>query len=121
MTMRMCLIAIGTRMPAWVKAGFDEYAVRFPRECPLQLLEIPAGKRGKQGGLERLVREEGERILAAVPKGARLIARPSILSITAICGLPWKSWKILRLPRCVLFPAGCRPTGGGHRLPHRNG
>ena len=72
--MRMCLIAVGARMPAWVKAGFDQYAVRFPRECPLQLLEIPAGKRGKQGVLERLVREEGERILAAVPKGARLIA-----------------------------------------------
>jgi 23S rRNA (pseudouridine1915-N3)-methyltransferase len=72
--MRMFLIAVGTRMSAWVKAGFDEYAVRFPRECPLQLLEIPAGKRGKSGILERLVREEGERILAAVPKGARLIA-----------------------------------------------
>ncbi|MFO1432162.1 MAG: 23S rRNA (pseudouridine(1915)-N(3))-methyltransferase RlmH [Candidatus Competibacteraceae bacterium] len=72
--MRMCLLAVGTRMPAWVKAGFDEYAVRFPRECPLQLLEIPAGKRSKPGLLERLVREEGARILAAAPKGARLIA-----------------------------------------------
>lgn len=72
--MRICLIAVGTRMPAWVKAGFAEYAVRFPRECPLQLLEIPAGKRGKQVVLERLLQEEGERILAAVPKGARLIA-----------------------------------------------
>ena len=72
--MRIYLIAVGARMPAWVKAGFAEYAVRFPRECQLELLEIPAGKRGKQGILERLLREEGERILAAVPKGAGLIA-----------------------------------------------
>lgn len=72
--MRLYLITVGTRVPAWVKAGFGEYAVRFPRECPLQLLEIPAGKRSKQGIIERLVREEGERMLAAVPKGARLIA-----------------------------------------------
>jgi 23S rRNA (pseudouridine1915-N3)-methyltransferase len=72
--MRIYLIAVGARMPAWVKAGFTGYAVRFPRECQLELLEIPAGKRGKQGVLERLLREEGERILAAVPKGARLMA-----------------------------------------------
>ena len=72
--MRIYLIAVGARMPAWVKAGFHEYAVRFPRECQLELLEIPAGKRGKQVVLERLLREEGARILAAVPKGARLMA-----------------------------------------------
>ncbi|MDM7322593.1 MAG: 23S rRNA (pseudouridine(1915)-N(3))-methyltransferase RlmH, partial [Gammaproteobacteria bacterium] len=39
--MRIHLIAIGEKMPAWVQAGFDEYARRLPRECPLVLRELP--------------------------------------------------------------------------------
>ena len=30
--MKLTLIAVGTRMPAWVQAGYDEYAKRLPRE-----------------------------------------------------------------------------------------
>jgi len=61
-------------MPDWVKSGYDEYAKRLPRECHLQLLEIPAGKRGKGANLARAIREEGERMLAALPKEAHVIA-----------------------------------------------
>ena len=45
--MRIHLIAVGTRMPGWVDTGYREYAKRMPRECSLQLLEIPACKRQK--------------------------------------------------------------------------
>ncbi|HWQ94784.1 MAG TPA: 23S rRNA (pseudouridine(1915)-N(3))-methyltransferase RlmH [Gammaproteobacteria bacterium] len=72
--MRIHLIAVGERMPDWVKSGYDEYAKRLPRECHLQLLEIPAGKRGKGANLARAIREEGERMLAALPKEAHVIA-----------------------------------------------
>lgn len=61
-------------MPDWVKAGYDDYAKRLPRECRLQLVEIPAGKRGKGANLARAIREEGERMLAALPKEAHVIA-----------------------------------------------
>jgi 23S rRNA (pseudouridine1915-N3)-methyltransferase len=71
--MRLHLLAVGTRMPAWVEQGYAEYARRLPADCALQLTEIPAGKRGKGADLARLTREEGERQLAAVPKGARLV------------------------------------------------
>lgn len=72
--MRVYLIAVGIRMPKWIEAGFAEYASRLPRECSLHLIEIPAGKRGKRIPVERIVREEGERMLAAIPRGARAIA-----------------------------------------------
>lgn len=72
--MRIHLVAVGTRMPAWVKAGFAEYASRLPRECALELIEIPAAKRGRRMVVERMLREEGERMLAAVPRGARIVA-----------------------------------------------
>ena len=61
-------------MPDWVEKGYAEYAGRLPRECALHLLEIPAGKRGSHADLARLIRAEGERLLAAVPTGSRLIA-----------------------------------------------
>jgi 23S rRNA (pseudouridine1915-N3)-methyltransferase len=61
-------------MPAWVQAGFEEYAKRLPAHCKLVLREIPAGKRGKGSDLDRLTQEEGKRLLAAVPKGARIVA-----------------------------------------------
>ena len=72
--MQIHLLAVGERMPAWVVQAFDDYAGRMPRECKLVLREIPAGKRGKGADLGRIVREEGEKLLAAVPKGAHLVA-----------------------------------------------
>jgi 23S rRNA (pseudouridine1915-N3)-methyltransferase len=68
------LIAVGGRMPVWVEVGFDGYAARMPRECRLLLQEIPAGKRGKGADIVRIARREGEQLLAAVPKGARIVA-----------------------------------------------
>ncbi len=72
--MRIHLIAVGTRMPAWVTQGFEEYARRLPADCALQLVEIAAGKRGKNADIARITRDEGERTLAAIPKGARVVA-----------------------------------------------
>lgn len=61
-------------MPAWVEAGVSEYARRLPAQCRLKLREIAAGRRGKNADLERLIRAEGEALLAAVPAGSRTIA-----------------------------------------------
>ena len=72
--MKIHLLAIGIRMPDWVKAGYSEYAERLPRECALHLLEIPASKRGSNADIARMVRDEGERLLAAAPARSRLIA-----------------------------------------------
>ena len=68
------LIAVGTRMPSWVEEGFTEYAKRMPPESKLKLVEIAAGKRGKNSDIKRLTQQEGEKMLAAIPKGAKVIA-----------------------------------------------
>jgi 23S rRNA (pseudouridine1915-N3)-methyltransferase len=72
--MRMVLIAVGTRMPAWVEDGYAEYARRMPSECRLELCEIPAVVRGKSVDPRRAVRQEGERMLKAVPRGSLVVA-----------------------------------------------
>jgi len=68
------LIAVGDRMPRWVQQGYEEYAKRLPPECALKLVEIAAGKRGKNADLARVMRGETERLLGAVPKGANPVA-----------------------------------------------
>jgi 23S rRNA (pseudouridine1915-N3)-methyltransferase len=72
--MRIQLIAVGTRRPAWERDGFHSYAKRLPRECALTLVEIPVSKRSPATDLARLMEREGEHMLRAVAKSARVIA-----------------------------------------------
>ena len=72
--MRIHLLCVGRRMPAWVEAGYAEYARRLSGECSLNLVEIEPGHRGKGASPEPARREEGERLLKALPKGALVIA-----------------------------------------------
>ena len=72
--MQIHLIAVGDRMPGWVQAGYGEYAKRLPAECALRLIEVPAGKRGKNADLARLLRDETQRVVNAIPKNAMVIA-----------------------------------------------
>lgn len=71
--MRIRLCAVGTRAPAWVVAGFEEYARRLPRENRLELVEVAAAERRSGGTAERWRAEEAERLRQAAA-GARLIA-----------------------------------------------
>ena len=72
--MKLQLIAVGTRMPDWVTRGFEEYQRRFPRDMALELIEIPAGKRGKNADIVRILQKEGEQMLAAIPKGNHIVS-----------------------------------------------
>ncbi len=72
--MRIKLITVGTKMPAWVEQGYAEYAKRLPRELSLELLELGLGHRGKGADLARAIRKEGDQMLAAIPPADRVIA-----------------------------------------------
>jgi 23S rRNA (pseudouridine1915-N3)-methyltransferase len=71
---RVRLIAAGTRLPAWVGAGFAEFQRRLPPESPLELVEIAVTRGGAQGAAGRAVKGEGERMLAALPPRAWVVA-----------------------------------------------
>ncbi|MES9993265.1 MAG: 23S rRNA (pseudouridine(1915)-N(3))-methyltransferase RlmH [Candidatus Thiodiazotropha sp.] len=71
--MNIYLISVGNRMPRWIDEGYQEYARRMPAECELHLIEITPGHRGKNADIPRAVREEGERMLKAIPKGCRVL------------------------------------------------
>ncbi|MGV3346343.1 23S rRNA (pseudouridine(1915)-N(3))-methyltransferase RlmH [Enterobacteriaceae bacterium LUAb1] len=82
--MKLQLVAVGTKMPAWVQTGFLEYLRRFPRDMPLELTEIPAGKRGKNADITKILEKEGDMMLAAAGKGNRIVTLD-------IPGQPWET------------------------------
>jgi 23S rRNA (pseudouridine1915-N3)-methyltransferase len=61
---RVTILAVGHKMPAWIQDGVHEYARRMPPELRLELVELkPQGKEA-----------EGRKILDALPEAAMLIA-----------------------------------------------
>ena len=60
-------------MPGWVQQGYDDYAKRMPKECTLILKEIAPGKRGKNSDISRIVRDEGERMINAIPANTQVV------------------------------------------------
>lgn len=79
--MQIHLIAVGNKMPDWVQQGYNEYARRLPRECELVLKEVAPDKR-RSGDIARITREEGERMLLALPPRAYVVTLD-------IPGKPW--------------------------------
>jgi 23S rRNA (pseudouridine1915-N3)-methyltransferase len=71
--LKLRIVALGHRMPAWVTAGYDEYAKRMPRELALELVELKPEPRDRGKPAAQLLALEGPRILAAC-HGMALVA-----------------------------------------------
>src|SRR5947209_6117699 len=71
--MKVRVIAFGQRMPAWVRAGWDEYARRVPREWSLELAELKPEARDRGKPVAQMLAAEAQRVRAAT-RGARLVA-----------------------------------------------
>jgi 23S rRNA (pseudouridine1915-N3)-methyltransferase len=57
-----------------VAEGYADYTKRLSRELPLELVEVAPGMRGKGRDAARAMQDEGERVLAALPKNAWVVA-----------------------------------------------
>ena len=71
--MKLLLVAVGQRPPAWAAAAYDEFAKRFPPEMRLELKAVKAEPRGGKSA-PQLMAAEAQRIEAALPKGVRRVA-----------------------------------------------
>lgn len=71
--MKIRVLAVGTKMPAWVYEGVAEYRKRLPKDFALEFVEIPAGQRTKNSDLKRVMKTEGQAILSALKPSERLI------------------------------------------------
>ena len=70
--MKLWLVAVGQRQPAWAETAYAEFAKRFPPEMRLELKAVKAEPRGGKTA-EQLMAAEAARIDAAVPRGARRV------------------------------------------------
>lgn len=72
--MKLRLLAVGTRMPAWVVQGTETYRRRLPRDFALEVEEIAPGLRGKNADVNRAVDLEAQRIRSRLRGDERLVA-----------------------------------------------
>lgn len=72
--MQITIIAVGKNMPAWVTAGFLEYADRMPSDYAIRLIEIPLEKRLKNSDIDKIITTEEAKISAAIGKDDYCIA-----------------------------------------------
>lgn len=71
--MRLTLVAIGQRLPAWAETAFDDYWKRLPPEWRAELKTPKAEPRTLGKPVEALMAAEAQRLEAAMPKGARRV------------------------------------------------
>ena len=72
--MRIHLITVANKAPAWVVEGYNEYAKRMPPEVRLELVEVKPEPREGGKTPEQMMAAEAKRIRAAIPKGAAVVA-----------------------------------------------
>lgn len=70
LNLKLWILAVGTKMPAWVDEAFGEYAKRMPREARIELVEIRPEKRVGGKTVEQIQEAEMTRIQAALPATA---------------------------------------------------
>lgn len=85
--MKIRLIAVGTKMPSWVQEGFAEYTKRMPRDCSIELVELPIGPRGKSSSVAKAIEKEGQAMLAAMKPQNTCVA-------LEVLGKPWSTEKL---------------------------
>jgi 23S rRNA (pseudouridine1915-N3)-methyltransferase len=93
--MRLLVVAVGQRVPDWAQVAWDDYAKRFPPEMRLELKAVKTEPRASKT-LPALLAAERERIEAAIPKGARVVAldeRGTALTTVALAGR-LKAWQL---------------------------
>jgi 23S rRNA (pseudouridine1915-N3)-methyltransferase len=71
--LRLLLLAAGTRLPSWVNEGYEDYANRLKGDYKLELKEIALGQRSG-GDTKQAIAKEGERMMAALPASAYVVA-----------------------------------------------
>lgn len=71
--MKLTLLSVGDKLPAWANTAVAEYLKRMPREARVELVEIKPEKRAGQSA-DSIKASEAARLLEKLPSGARLVA-----------------------------------------------
>jgi 23S rRNA (pseudouridine1915-N3)-methyltransferase len=72
--MKLNIVAVGQRQPAWADAAVADYLARFPADFSVTLKEVRAEARSGSTPVERLLAAEAERLRTAIPGGSVVVA-----------------------------------------------
>lgn len=75
--LKITVIAISNKMPAWVHQACEDYSKRFYNGIVIKLIEIPLLRRGNSSDLDRILVKEALQIKQALPSDAICIALDS--------------------------------------------
>lgn len=68
------VLAVGTKMPAWVQHAVDDYGGRLPPEIRLEWKEVRAEGRSSRESVATWMAREAQRMRAALPEQATVVA-----------------------------------------------
>ena len=71
--MKLTLLSVGDKLPAWADMAVAEYLKRMPREARMELVEIKPSIRAGQSA-DTIKAIEAARLLDKLPSGNRLVA-----------------------------------------------
>ncbi|MEQ9478031.1 MAG: 23S rRNA (pseudouridine(1915)-N(3))-methyltransferase RlmH [Algiphilus sp.] len=71
--MRIRVIAVGTRLPAWADTAVEDFTRRMPHECQVEVQAVAAEQRSKKPDTARIMRNEATRIRAKMLPGSRVV------------------------------------------------
>ena len=111
--MKLLVVAVGQRVPEWAQQAWDDYAKRFPPELRLELKAVKTEPRASRT-VQSLLAAERERIEAAIPKGARVVAldeRGTALTTLALAAR-LKEWQLASQDVALVIggPDGLEPA-----------
>lgn len=111
--MKLLVVAVGQRVPEWAQQAWDDYAKRFPPELRLELKAVKTEPRASKT-VQSLLAAERERIEAAIPKGARVVAldeRGTALTTLALAAR-LKEWQLASQDVALVIggPDGLEPA-----------
>ncbi len=66
--MRLRIISVGRKMPAWVDTACSDFIKRMPRELSVEMTDIKPEKRAAGNSTENIQQIESKRIIEAVGK-----------------------------------------------------
>ncbi|SDN87253.1 23S rRNA (pseudouridine(1915)-N(3))-methyltransferase RlmH [Vreelandella arcis] len=87
--MKIRLLAVGGKMPAWVDDGVDTYRKRLPKDFSLDIEEVALGQRGKNADIARAREQEAERIRGKLRGNEHVVA-------LEVHGHPWTTEQLAK-------------------------
>jgi 23S rRNA (pseudouridine1915-N3)-methyltransferase len=109
--MKIKLLSVGQKMPAWIQKGYVEYAKRLPSNCSIELVEISGGHRGKSTSVEKSKQQEALSLL-------KIIKPKDWVVILDVKGQSWSTEKLSEQLESWQFNAQdvCLIVGGPYGL-----